>query len=92
MEFTLNKRGQLVVECETVINDQLTPIRGIVRKIAGDNLWLYEIVIIETGAIIAARQLYSSPDLAKQQLIRAIDTGYTKQLNEPFELTDQEMT
>ena len=62
------------------------------RKFAGDNLWLYEIVIIDTGAIDAARQLYSSPDLAKQQLIRAIDTGYIKQPDEPFELINQEIT
>lgn len=88
MEFTVNKRSQLQVECETLINDQLTPIRGIVRKIASDDLWLYEIVIIETGAIIAARQLYSSLDLAKQQLIRAIDIGYIKHPNELYELVD----
>lgn len=90
MEFTLNKRGQLVVECETLINNQPTPIRGIVRKIAGDNLWLHEIVIIETSAIIAARQLYSSIELAKQQLIQAINIGYIKKPNEPFELNNQE--
>ena len=88
MEFTVNKRGQSVIECETLINDQLTPIQGIVRKIASDDLWLYEIVIIETGAIIAARQLYASIDLAKQQLIRAIDIGYIKHPNEPYELVD----
>ena len=88
MEFVVNKRGQLVVECKTLINDQLTPIQGIVRKIAGDNLWLHEIVIIETGAIIAARQLYSSIDIAKQQLIRAIETGYIKNLDVPYELVD----
>lgn len=88
MEFIVNKYGHLVTDCETVINGQLTPIQGIVRKIAGNDLWLYEIMLVNTYAVIAARRLYPSPDLAKQQLIRSIDIGYTKEPNGLYELVD----